>query len=97
MLFQSKAGAQRGLSLPELASATGTDALQVEPVVEALRVLDWVAWLDEAVGQRLVLLIDPATTAARPLVDEMLLEPSAAVGRFRERTGIDGLMVGELI
>ena len=96
-LARAKAGAQRGLSLPELASATGTDALQVEPVVEALRVLDWVAWLDEAVGQRLVLLIDPATTAARPLVDEMLLEPSAAVGRFRERTGIDGLMVGELI
>ena len=96
-LARAKVGTQRGLSLPELASATGTDALQVEPVVEALRVLDWVAWLDEAVGQRLVLLIDPATTAARPLVDEMLLEPSAAVRRFRERTGIDGLMVGELI
>ena len=96
-LARAKVGTQRGLSLPELASATGTDALQVEPVVEALRAMDWVAWLDEEVGQRLVLLIDPVTTPARPLIDDMLLKPTAAVRRFRERTCVDGLRIVELI
>ena len=96
-LARAKGSAKRGLTLPELASAIATDPLQVEPAVESLQALDWVARLDEGAGPRLVLLIDPATTAARPLIDEMLLEPSAAVRSFRERLGIDRLMLGELL
>ena len=89
--------AQHGLTLAELACAIGTDPLQVEPGVEALQALDWVARLDEEAGQRLVLLVDPATTPARPLIDDMLLEPSAAARGFRERAGFERLMLGDLI
>ena len=96
-LARARGGARRGLTLPELAAAMATDPLQVEPTVEALRVLDWVAWLDEDVGKRAVLLIDPATAAAQPLIDDMLLEPTAAARKFRERTGIDRLVVADLI
>jgi membrane protein len=88
---------QRGLTLAELAAALSTDPLQAESCVEALQELDWVARLDEEAGQRLVLLVDPATTPARALIDEMLLEPSVTAHRFRERAGIDRVMLGEMI
>jgi membrane protein len=96
-LARAKQGPRRGLTLAELAAAISTDPLQVESSVEALQALDWVARLDEESGQRLVLLVDPLTTPARALIDEMLLEPSAAARMFRERAGIERLMLGELI
>ena len=96
-LARVKPRAQHGLTLADLASAIFTDPLQVEPVVESLQALDWVARLDQDAGQRLVLLIDPATTAARALIDEMLLEPSATARLFRERAGFERLMLGEFL
>ena len=96
-LARAKQRAQHGLTLAELAAAVSTDPLQVEPIVESLQALDWVARLDADAGQRLVLLVDPATTAARALVDAMLLEPSAAVRQFRERAGIERLMLSDVV
>ena len=96
-LARVKQGPQRGLSLGELAAAIATDPLQVEPSVEALQALDWVARLDEETGQRLVLLVDPANTPARLLIDDMLLQPSAAARGFRERAGVERLTLGDLI
>jgi membrane protein len=96
-LARAKSGSARGLALHELAAVLGTDPLQVEPVVDALAAMDWVARLDEEGGQRLVLLADPATTPARALVTALLLESSAATRAFRERTGLDRLMLAELI
>lgn len=96
-LAGARHGPQRGLTLGALAAALATDPLQVEPSVEALQVLDWVARLDEESGQRLVLLVDPAATLARPLVDAMLLAPTAAARGFRERTGIERLRLADLI
>jgi membrane protein len=96
-LARARCGPERGCTLGELAAAIATDPLQVEPIVEALQALDWVARLDEEAGQRLVLLVDPATTPARALIDGMLLEPSAAARLFRERAGVERLSLGELI
>ena len=96
-LARARRNERRGLTLTELAAAIATDPLQVEPTVESLLALDWVARLDEEGGQRLVLLVDPATTPARVLVDDMLLEPSAAARMFRERAGIDRLMLGDVL
>jgi membrane protein len=96
-LSRAKSGNARGLALHDLAAALGTDPLQVEPVADALAAMDWVARLDEEGGQRLVLLIDPATTPARALVNALLLESSAATRAFRERTGLERLMIAELI
>ena len=96
-LSRAKQGDQRGLALAELAALLATDPLQVEPSIEALMALDWVARLDEDGGQRLVLLVDPATTPARALIDAMLLEPGAAVQRFRERSGLERLMLAEIL
>jgi membrane protein len=97
VLALARSGAMRGLAMHELAAALGTDPLQVEPVADRLVEMDWVARLEEEGGQRLVLLADPATTPARALVDALLLESTPATKGFRERTGLERLMVADLI
>jgi membrane protein len=96
-LAQARSAAARGLTLPDLASALGTDPLQVEPVVDTLQQMDWVARLEEDGGQRLVLLADPASTPARALVNALLLDATPATQAFRERTGLERLTLAELI
>ena len=96
-LSRAKSGDARGLALHDLAAALATDPLQVEPVVDALAAMDWVARLDEEGGQRLVLLADPAITPARALVNALLLESTPATRAFRERTGLERLTVADLI
>jgi membrane protein len=96
-LARARAGPQRGLAPDALAAALATDPLQIEPIVETLIEMDWVARLDEAGGSRVVLLAEPASTPVRALVDALLLEPSAAVRGFRERTGIERLTLAELL
>ena len=71
----------RGLSIEQLAALLRVDTLQIEPVLEALGVLDWVGLLHEAQeghSARYVLLADPDTTALGPLLNALLLrqEPS---------------------
>jgi len=96
-LARAKRRPPHGLTLAELAAAIATDPLHVESSVEALQALDWVGRLDEESGQRLVLLVDPLTTPARPLIDEMLLQPGGAAQLFRQRAGVEQLVLGELI
>jgi membrane protein len=97
LLANARGDAGRGFSSEALAGALRVDPLQVEPVVDALVALDWCGRLDEEGDKRLVLLIDPSTTPAAPLVDQLLLEDRQATGAFRERTRLDTLTVAELI
>jgi membrane protein len=67
----------KGLTLFELAQRLGVDMLQLEPALEQLQALDWVAALQEQLpdgSQRLVLLVDPDTTALAPLIQTLLFE-----------------------
>ena len=63
-LSRLRGAGQKGLSLPALAGAVHVDPLQVEPVLESLMTLDWVARLDEDGARRHVLLADPNATLA---------------------------------
>ena len=96
-LASARAGRTRGLPMHQLAAEIGTDPLQVEPVVDALVDMDWVARLDEEGGQRLVLLAEPATTSARPLIDALLIEASPASRAFRERAGLERVALADLL
>ena len=96
-LARARAGPLRGLAPDALAAALATDPLQIEPIVEALIEMDWVARLDEEAGPRLVLLVEPASTPVAALVDALLLEPAPAVRGFRARTGIERLTLAELV
>jgi membrane protein len=96
-LSRARQGPARGLALHDLGARLHTDPLQVEPVVDQLVAMDWVARLDEEGGQRLVLLVEPSGTLVTPLVDAMLLEASPAAQPFRDRAGFERITLDELI
>lgn len=96
-LVRARGAARRGLGLHELAAAVRVDPLQVEPVLDLLIAMDWVARLDEAGAQRHVLLIESGRTLARPLIDALLLGDDRAAAAFRRRVGLDTLTVSELL
>ena len=95
-LTRVRGAGQKGLSLAALAGAVRVDPLQVEPVLETLMALDWVARLDEDGARRHVLLADPHTTLAAPLVDSLLLEPTASTQAFRARAAFATMKLAEL-
>lgn len=88
---------QHGLSLVALAGALRTDPLQVETIVELLAELGWVARLDEDGAQRHVLLADPRTTPAQPLLDALLWGPSVQSQAFRRRVGMASMTLADLM
>ena len=78
-LHAARHGPQRGLALATMAEDLRADPLQLEPVVDMLAQMDWVARLDEGTAARHVLLCDPANTPLAPLVDRTLLHPGQQV------------------
>lgn len=88
---------RRGLPAGDIAAVLRTDPLQIEPILDTLVQLDWVARLDEQGVQRHVLLADPAHTPAAPLLDALLLQPKAATRAFAERAGFSQMTLAELL
>jgi membrane protein len=81
LLADARQLADKGCMTAQLCAALRVDPLQLEPVIEALLVLDWVGELNEASVQmpdaRYVLLIDPAHTPLAPLMNALLIDPSS--------------------
>jgi membrane protein len=88
---------RRGLTVAQLSGTLRADPLQVEPLIELLLTLDWVARLDEADAKRHVLLCDPATTPAAALIDRLLLAPDEVTEAFRRRAALPMMTVADLI
>lgn len=103
LLAEARGGPGHGLSLAALARRMRADPLQLEPVLDALREIDWVAQLaDEGAGSadggpRLVLLCDPANTSVAPLADALLLPPNALTAAFRDAARLDQLTLAQVL
>ena len=70
----------RGLTMSQLTVLLRVDSLQLEPVLEALGVLDWIGLLHEdqsGASARYILLADPDTTLLAPLLHALLLRQDA--------------------
>ena len=87
----------RGLQLIELVDALDIDPLQIEPVLMALCELDWVGRLEEPRDARYVLLCDPETTPAEPLVAKLLLDPAPDLESIWQRAGFARMKLAEVI
>jgi membrane protein len=59
--------------------------------------MDWVGRLEEEGDARYVLLCDPALTAARPLLSQMLLHPVPAMQLFWQRAGFGQMSLQDLL
>jgi membrane protein len=76
MLAATQGSERNGLSLSELRDQLRAESLGLEECVDLLLALDWIGRLDA--DERLVLLVQPASTPAQPLLQRTLLD--AAVG-----------------
>ena len=81
-LRAAKAEGRKGMSSSELSKALGTDPLQIDPLLDALVAIDWVGKLAEERNPRYVLLCDPATALAEPLLAKLLLDPAPDLAPF---------------
>ena len=86
-----------GLDADAIAAAIDIDPLQVGPVLDVLVDLDWVGRLDERGGARYVLLCDPETTPAEPLVALLLLDPAPDLTLAWKRAGFASMRLAELL
>jgi len=80
-LDDARRAPHHGLSAEQLSATLQVEALQLEPVLETLVALDWIARLNEvqdAEYTRYILLADPRVTPIAPLVRQLLLPESAA-------------------
>ncbi len=95
-LDSARAGGRHGLTGEQLAAAVGTDPLQSDPVLEHLVALDWVGRLAESGNARHVLLCDPATTRAEPLIARLLIEPQPDLAALWQRAGFAEMTLAEI-
>ena len=95
-LRSSRAAGQHGLTSEQLAAALGTDLLQTEPILDHLVALDWVGRLAEGGSARHVLLCDPETTRAEPLVARLLIEPQPGLAALWKRAGFADMTLAEI-
>lgn len=96
-LQRARAAPPHGLTIAQCAAGQRIDALQVEPLMELLLGLGWVARVDEEQVKRHVLLCDVQCTAAEPLIDQLLLAPDARTLAFRQRAAFSRMTLAELI
>jgi membrane protein len=87
----------RGLDSAQIAQQLGTDPLQVDPLLDTLIAIDWVGRLDEAGEPRYVLLCDPTTTLAQPLLAQLLLDPGTTLRGFWHRAGFGEMTLQQLV
>lgn len=86
-----------GISALKLSEASRLDPLQIEPLLETLVEMDWIARLDEEDDPRFVLLCDPASTPAQPLLAKFLLDPDPVVRGFWQRAGFSELTLSQVL
>jgi membrane protein len=96
-LSAARSGSRHGLSIGDLAQRLRTEPLQIEPILDLLVEIDWAARLDEAGAQRHVLLCEPSTTPAAPLVTRLLLEPAPGLQGFMRRAGFETMMLKDVL
>lgn len=97
LLGQARSQSSHGLSAAGIAEGLRADPLQIEPIVDTLLELDWIARLDEEDDPRLVLLADPDRTPAQPLLAALLLDPTPTVRGFWQRAGFQDFTLRQLL
>lgn len=96
-LEAARAGGESGLSMLAMSQRMSVDPLQLEPVLQQLQKLDWVGRLEEEGAQRVVLLCEPASTSAEPLVRALLAERQPGLAALWEQAGWGRATLGALI
>jgi membrane protein len=93
-------GDAAGIAVADLAPRLRIEAVQIGPVLEQLRLLDWVGLIeatDEQPESRAILLADPAQTPLAPLVQRLLLPDDAALRNLWENARLRSLRLSDVL
>ena len=89
-LVSAKQQPEKGLSAAQLCAALQVDNARLEPVMQALQLLDWVGLLQESnaydAESRYVILVQPDKTSLQPLIQRLLLSGNAATEKIWQLT-----------
>jgi membrane protein len=96
-LAAARTSGRRGLSASELSTRLRSDPLQTDPLLDMLVEIDWVGRLEEDGAARYVLLCDPETTPAQPMLERALLDHSPSIDAFWRKASFDHLTLRDLI
>ena len=96
-LLDARAEDGRGVSANELSKRLGTDPLQIDTQLEALVAIDWAGKLAEAGDPRYVLLCDPASAPAEPLLAKLLLDPAPDLAQFWIKARFSELKLADIL
>jgi membrane protein len=103
-LHRARSHAMKGLRPSQLAQLLRVDVLQLEPVLDALKTLDWVGDVsDPAVSMsdvpepRCVLLADPARTLLAPLAEKLLIGRAESLELLWQRSGLEHMLIAEVL
>jgi membrane protein len=99
-LHRVRAAADKGLTLAELATLLRVDPLHLEPVLETLNLLDWIALLNEVdsgVQARYVLLADPDSTRLEPLLHQLLLQRDSSTQKLWDKGHLSTMTLRDVL
>ena len=96
-LQKARSSGRHGRTALGLAGQLQTDPLELEPVLDLLLEMDWIARLEEAGDQRLCLLCEPTHTAASPLLQALLLGRSTHLEKLWQRARFEELRLTDLM
>ncbi len=104
-LADARESPDKGLYASDLARRLRVDWQQIDPVLKALSLLDWVGTVQapgalpasEGPEPRYVLLVEPQRTPLAPLVHRLLLAPSRSMEPLWQRAGFDGMSLADLL
>lgn len=90
----------RGLTMAQLCDVLQVDALQLEPVLETLREIDWIGLLQQEhthQAARHVLLADPDSTPLSTLLHTLLLQREPSTLRLWQQCGWDSMVLRDVL
>lgn len=90
---------EAGLSVNQLSTALKLDWLQIQELLQTLESLSWVGMLqdnEDGRSSRYILLVDPASTPAEPLIKTLLLAHEAICEPFWEKADFENLLLKDL-
>lgn len=99
-LYQALSTPQKGVTPSDLAEALEVDVLQLEPVLETLVSLGWIAHIVEGDGERearCLLLADPASTALEPLMERYLVSKAGTLQSFWDKAQWPALKLADAL
>jgi membrane protein len=99
-LHAARTSVRRGMTALELADTMEVEALQLEPVLQTLVQLDWIARLNEIDARentRYVLLADVESTALEPLMRHLLLPASEATAKMWQTGRLSALYLKDVL